>query len=192
MLANSFDNLAQNLQLVDSLKAEVSFLFGNSTVKPISHTPEKKQPEQFRDEIFKPRKVGNQSLTDVKYKGDWMRRPVSDDEIAWLAKLLVWSSCWLNDILGLNQVETNDSAPKWSYVDMSNDVANAYGPVDGIKMVLCGIGYWLVAAGGTALKLMKKHGWRVNLRVLASKKIVMVLLVSALFGILKKCYTKCR
>ncbi|WCJ25862.1 hypothetical protein M5689_007719 [Euphorbia peplus] len=187
--ANSGDNLTQNLQLVDSLKAEVSFLFGSSTVKPVSYTPpEKIHHELLRDEVFKPRKVGNQSLVDVKYKGDWMRRPVSDDEIAWLAKLFVWLSSWLNDTLGLNQVERNDTAPKWSYVDVSNDVANVCGPVDGLKMVIYFVGCWFVAMGGTTVRLMRKHGLRVNLRMLASKKIVMVLLVSALFSILKRSF----
>ncbi|XP_065857812.1 uncharacterized protein [Euphorbia lathyris] len=186
--ANSGDNLAQNLQLVDSLKAEVSFLFGSSTVKPVSHAPESKQHELLRDDIFKPRKVGNQSLVDVKYKGDWMRRPISNDEIAWLANFLVWLSSWVNDMLGLNEVESSDISPKWSYVDVSNDVANVCGPVDGLKMVLYFVGYCFVAIGGTTVRLMKKHGLRVNLRMLASKKIVMVLLVCAIFSILKKSF----
>ncbi|KAJ9147688.1 hypothetical protein P3X46_029818 [Hevea brasiliensis] len=186
--ANFSDNIAHNLQLIDSLKAQVSCLFGGCTVKPISFTPQKKQREQLRDEIFKPRRVGNQALADVKYKGDWMKRPISDDEVAWLAKLLVWLSSWLNKNLGLNQAQNSDRGPKWSYVEVSSEVESVCGPSETMKMVLCAIGSWFIALGATTVRLMRKHGLRINLRILASKKIVMVLFMSALFSISRKAF----
>lgn len=186
--AISGDNLVRNLQHIDSLKVHMSCLFGGHTVKPVSFTPETKQHLQSRDEIFKPRRVGNQALADVKYKGDWMKRPISDDEVAWLAKVLVWLSSWLNESLGLNQTESCNVDPKWSYVEVSTDVGNVCGPTETMKMVLCAIGSWFLMLGGTVVRLMRKHGLRVNLRMLASKKMVLVLLIYALFSILKKTF----
>uniref|UniRef100_A0A2C9WD28 Sphingomyelin phosphodiesterase 4 n=1 Tax=Manihot esculenta TaxID=3983 RepID=A0A2C9WD28_MANES len=186
--ANSGDNLAHNLQLVDSLKAQVSCLFGGYTVKPISFTPETKQPEQSRDEIFKPRRVANRALADVKYRGDRMKRPISDDEVAWLANLLVWLSIWLNENLGLNQEDNNDGGPKWSYVEVSSEVENVCGPSESMKMMFFAISSWFLALCGSAVRLMRKHGVRINLRILASKKVVMVLFMSALFSVLKKAF----
>ncbi|KDP39898.1 hypothetical protein JCGZ_03429 [Jatropha curcas] len=186
--ANSGDNIGHNLQLIDSLKAHVSCLFGGYTVKPISFTPETKQGEQLRDEIFKPRRVGNQALTDVKYKGDWMKRPISDDEVGWLAKLLVYFSSWLNENLGLNRSESSDLSREWSYVEVSSEVESVCGPAETTKMVLCGIACWFLELGATVVRLMRKHGLRVNLRMLASKKIVMVLLLSIIFSLLKKAF----
>ncbi|XWS49709.1 hypothetical protein CRYUN_Cryun12cG0026500 [Craigia yunnanensis] len=55
--AISGDNLAHGLQLIDSLKAKVGYLFGGSVVKPIPFSPEMRQPLHFRDEIFKPEQL---------------------------------------------------------------------------------------------------------------------------------------
>ncbi|KAM2937873.1 hypothetical protein FF1_037724 [Malus domestica] len=187
LLAVSGDNGAHNLQCIDSLKAQVSCLFGGHTVKVLSFSPEPKQPPQPRDEIFKPRRVGNHTLADVKYKGDWMKRPISDDEVAWMARLLVEFSGWINERLGLNQSESSQADP--SYVEVSSDVVgNVFGLTDTMKAVLGAVGSWLVMLGVAVVKLMRKHGLRVNLRMLASKKVVMVLLLSAVYTILKKAF----
>ncbi|GAV72817.1 hypothetical protein CFOL_v3_16305 [Cephalotus follicularis] len=186
--AISGDSLAQNLESVDSLKAQVSCLFGGHTLKPFSVSPEVGQRQQSRDDIFKPKKVGNHALGEIKYKGDWMKRPVSDDEVAWLVKLLIWLSNWLNESLRLNQAESSGVAPKWSYVEVSNDVGNVYGPMDTMKAVLGAIGGWLFMLAAEVLGLMRKHGVRVNLRMLASKKVVMVLLIFILFCVLKRTF----
>lgn len=182
--AISGDNLAENLQCVDSLKAQVACLFGSDAVKQLSFSPEAKQPAQPRDEIFKPRKVGNYALADIKYKGDWMKRPISDDEVAWLAKLLVQFSCWLNEILGLNQAESSQVGSTHSYVVKvpSSDVL-------GIKAVLGAIGSWILMVGVEVVRLIKKCGLRVNLRVLASKKVVMVVLLVVVYSVFKSFWT---
>ncbi|KAK4843967.1 hypothetical protein QYF36_014863 [Acer negundo] len=180
--AISGGNLAQNLEYVDSLKSHVSCLFGGHAIKPIPFSLEVEQ-QQSRDEIFRPKRVGNHALADIKYKGDWMKRPISDDEIAWLVKLLIWSSDWLNESLGLNQPESNCViGPKWSYVQVSGEIeGKVYGPKETMKKILYAIRCWL-------LTVMRKHGIRVNLRMLASKKIVTVLLLFAVFSILKKAF----
>lgn len=187
--AISGDNGAENLQCIDSLKAQVGCLFGGHIVKALSFSPEAKQPMQHRDEIFKPRRVGNHTLGDIKYKGDWMKRPISDDEVAWLAKVLLMFSDWLNECLGLNRTESSQADPTWSYVEVSSDVlGNVCGPADTIKAVFGAVGSWLLMLGVAVVRLMRKHGVRVNLRMLASKKVVMVLLLSAVYSILSKAF----
>ncbi|CAL1401584.1 unnamed protein product [Linum trigynum] len=185
--ANSGVNYSQNLELIDSLKEQVSCLFGCYGVRSISFTPEKKQPaEQMRDEIFTPRKAGSYTFADVKYKGDWMKRPVSADEVAWLANWFVCLSCWLNETLGLDRAENGDASSKWSYVEVSSNAANIDGPTETMKTVLRAICSWLLMLVATVVGFMRKHGVRVNLRPLASKKVVTVLLLSALFSVVKK------
>lgn len=185
--ANSGDSLACNLQCIDSLKLQVSCFFGGHAVKRISFTPEVKHV-QSRDEIFKPRRVFNHASHNVKYKGDWMKRPISDDEVAWLAKFLVWLSSWLNENLGLHQAERSDVDPKLSYVEPPSDAGNVCGSTEIMKMTLCAVCSWFLMSGAMVVRLMRKHGARVNLRMLASKKIVMVLLACSVFRILKRVF----
>ncbi|XP_043703533.1 uncharacterized protein LOC122653670 [Telopea speciosissima] len=185
--AISSDNMPCNLQTLHSLKAQMCSLFGVPIGRTTPATPEVKPVQHTRDEIFKPRKVGNQTLADVKYNGDWTKQPISDGEVAWLARLLLSFSDWLNETLGLTLGETRHACLSWSYVDLADD---ELGKVDGLKkafrIVLCSVTYYLLVLALMIVKLMKLDGLQVNLRVLASKKIVMVLLVSALFGALKK------
>lgn len=186
----SGDNLAQNLQCIDSLKTQMSCLFGGHAIKPIAFSLEPEQQQQSRGEIFKPKRVGHHALADFKYKGDWMKRPISDDEVAWLAKLLIWLSDRLNEILGLNQPKNNsDVGPKWSYVEVSGDVVgNVYGPMETIKTAMYAIGTWLCMLVAAFVDLMRKHGVRVNLRLFASKKIIMFFILFAVFSVLKKAF----
>lgn len=187
--AISGDNLADNLKCIDSLKAQVSCLFGGGDmIRKLSFSPEAQQRSQSRYDIFKPRRVGNHTISEIKYKGDWMKRPISDDEVAWLAKLLVKFSAWLNESLGLNQEECSQEDRKWSYVEVSGDAGNVCGTTETVKVVFCAIGSWLLILGVAVVRLMRKHGLRVNLRMLASKKIVMVLLLSGVFSVLKNAF----
>ncbi|XP_010258836.1 PREDICTED: uncharacterized protein LOC104598460 isoform X2 [Nelumbo nucifera] len=184
------DNVANNLQTVGSLKAQMCCLFGGSVGDSRSFTPDIRQGQHQRDEIFKPRRIGNQPLPAVKYKGDWMKRPISDGEVAWLARLLVRLSDWLNESLELNHEESShEEVPSLSYVEVSNDEpVKVGGGKDALRMVLSCVAAWLVMVGSAVLRFMKIHGLRVNLRMLASKKVVMVFLVSFVFGVLKKAF----
>ncbi|KAH0645857.1 hypothetical protein KY284_033741 [Solanum tuberosum] len=181
------ENLSQNLQGLDRLKSELCQLFGGPIMNPLS-TPETVQCEYMRDEIFKPRSFANRAMVDIKYKGDWMKRPISDDEIGWLAKVLVKLSGWLNESLGLGQVESSQESPSWSYVDVSSDARSVCGPMEVIKVVLCSFISWLLMLRGAGVRFMREHGVRVNLRVLASKKVVVVLLVIAAFSLLRRAF----
>ncbi|KAK3039510.1 hypothetical protein RJ639_028092 [Escallonia herrerae] len=183
------DNLAHNLRCLDSLKAQIGCLFSGSILKSGSELAEARHCKQSRDDVFKPRMVGNYAMADVKYKGDWMKRPISNDEVAWLAKLLVALSAWLNDTLGLNQGESSHASPSWSYTEVSGDTGDVCGPTETIRVVLCSISTWLITVGGAAVDFMRKHGLRINLRMLASKKVVTVLLVVAAFNALGKAFS---
>ncbi|KAL3818241.1 hypothetical protein ACJIZ3_004146 [Penstemon smallii] len=171
----SGNNLAQNLQCLDSMRAQLGLLFGSSITKPTSQTPDSRLYQQSRDEMFKPRSFGNQFGSEIKYKGDWMKRPFSDDEVAWLAKLLVNISGWLNERLGLNlPVEsTNNASPSWSYVEVPSGVRSVT-----MKWVFCSLISWIVWLGNGG----------VNLRMLASKKVVVAVLIFAVFNFLKRAF----
>lgn len=186
MQATTRDSLGQNLQLIDTLKDKIGQLFGGNFLEPVDVGPKVDEPHHSRDEIFRPRRIGKQGLASIKYQGDWMKRPVSDDEIAWLAKLLVQLSDWLNEAIGLDRAETAVDSTKPSYVELTAHDASVCGPVDTVKMLLWAVGSWLLVVSRALVSLMRKHGLRVNLRILASKKIVMVVLVSALFAVLRR------
>ncbi|KAI3468980.1 hypothetical protein Pfo_025643 [Paulownia fortunei] len=182
----SGNNLSQNLQCLDSLKAQLSQLFGCHITKPSSGTPQLRHRQQSRDDIFKPRSFGNQIGAEIKYKGDWMKRPVSSDEIAWLASFLVNISGWLNEKLGLNRGDCNEGGRGWSYLEVQGGMRSVYGPTETLKVVFCSLLSWIMWLGEAGVQFMRTNGLRVNLRMLASKKIVMIVLVFAAFNLLKK------
>lgn len=181
------DNLARNLECLNTLKSQLGILCGCPILKSISR-PETTMSEHARDEIFKPRSFGNQTVADIKYRGDWMKRPISSDEIAFLAKLLVKLSAWINESLGLNTVDSSHSSPACSYVELSNDAGNVYGLAETTKVVLCSLLSWLGTLRWAGVKFMQKHGLRVNLRALALKKVVMMMLIIAALCALKKAF----
>ena len=75
-----------------------------------------------------------------------------------------------------------------SYVNVPGDAVNVSGLGETMKTLVCLIGSWLLMMGTTTRRLMRKHGLRVNLRVLVSKKVVMVLLLSVVFSVMKKAF----
>lgn len=182
------DNVVNNLQLLDSLKAKVGSLFGGYVLKSTSGTAEPRQCEKSRNEVFSPRVAGNFQVAGIKNKGDRMMRPISGDEVAFLARLLVTLSLWLNERLGLNQRESSMISPGWSYLEVSSNSSNVYGLAETMKLVLRSVFLWLIVVGREALKFMREHGLRVNLRMLASKKIVSVLLIIVGFSAVKRVF----
>lgn len=182
----SGNNLSQNLQCLDSLRAQLSQLFGGPISKSPSGTPQAKH--QSREEIFKPRSFGNQTGGEIKYKGDWMKRPASSDEIAWLASVLVNISGWLNEKIGLDRVDPNEGATGWSYLEVLSDVKRVHGTKETMKVVFsCFLSWvlWLCEAG---VQLMRRHGVRVNLRMLASKRVIAMILLFTIFNLFKRAF----
>lgn len=183
------NNLTQNLQRLDSLQAQLSQIFGGPIAKSQSGTPQSRhQKTQSREEIFKPRSFGNQMGAEIKYKGDWMKRPTSSDEIAWLASILVNLSGWLNDKVGLDRVDRNQGATSWSYLEVLSDVKSVHGTKETMKVVFCSFLSWVMWLLEVGVQLLRRHGLRINLRLLASKRIVAMVLVITLFNLLKRSF----
>ncbi|KAJ0437889.1 hypothetical protein HanRHA438_Chr16g0756701 [Helianthus annuus] len=188
----SHENLPNNLQLLSSLKSRMGCLFGGNIITNPTVLETGKQPEKSQHEIFRPRTAGNRPTTDIRYKGDWMKRPISKDEVAWLANLLVKLSGWLNDILGLNSRESGHVGPsRRSYVEVSGDTGtNVYGAKDTLRLVIRTLCCWVMMLGSVVVELMREHGVRVNLRILASKKIVTVVVMAIAFSTLRRMFSK--
>ncbi|KAL8136641.1 hypothetical protein V2J09_002642 [Rumex salicifolius] len=177
-----------SLQHIDLLKSQLCCLFGDRALKQSPSTPDKAPNQQSRDEIFMPRRVGNRSLNGAKYKGDWIRRPISDDEVAWLAKLLIHLSIYLNESLGLNQVGIPEN-PNCSYAELASDRGDdEHGPTESFKIVLSSLVSWLQMVRLVVIKMMVKYGIKINLRILASKKFIMLLLMFMVFSLLRKAF----
>lgn len=185
-------DVSHNLQALDSMRSQMNILFGDPIRKSL--TPilsEDTNDLLYGREVFTPKHpgVGKRTWADVKYKGDWMRRPISDTEVAWLARLLVGLSDWLNESLGLYQVGDYDSAGP-TYVEVGHDEPGTVGgPKEALYMMLALIGSWLGLFGHAVIKFMRMHRMRINLRVLASKKFVMVLVLYAVVSALKKAFS---
>ncbi|XXG66526.1 hypothetical protein AAC387_Pa06g0078 [Persea americana] len=195
--AFSGENLSQNLQKLDSLKAQMSCLFGGSVGKPSNlMIPEPMQDQHGRDEVFTPKHpgVGKRTWADVKYKGDSMKRPISDGEVAWLARLLVRLSYWLNENLGLDQQGegSSDPSPSGSFVEVSSDdTCHISGAKDALWVVLSSVGFWLVLFCHMVVNFMRKRRLRINLRGLASKKVVTIITAYVVFSVWKKVLGMC-
>uniref|UniRef100_A0A7N0VG90 Sphingomyelin phosphodiesterase 4 n=1 Tax=Kalanchoe fedtschenkoi TaxID=63787 RepID=A0A7N0VG90_KALFE len=185
--ATSGDSQSTGLKCIDSLKSQISYIFGNQVMSPKSVKENVHENINDRHELFKPRKVGKSTLGDVRYKGDWMRRPASGDEVAWLADLLVRLSAWLNENLGLNRpMQTEIRSVNISHVSKNN----IYGTKDTVKMVVSSVGSWLMILGLGMVDLMRKRGFRINLRLLASKKVLVVLFIVSALSVLRKCLSQ--
>nr|GMD74949.1 Sphingomyelin phosphodiesterase like [Ipomoea batatas] len=180
------DKLAQNFECLDTLKSQLVHLFG----APIMKKPISMSETTYCDEIFKPRSFGHRAVVDFKCKDDWMKRPICNDEIAWLAKLLMKFSGWINESLGLNQdmdISSHKGSPSWSYIELSSK--SMCGTTETMKAVLWFFLSWLICLSGAGVELMRKHGLQVNFRVLALKKVVMMLLIISAYFVLKKVFT---
>ncbi|KAM0935558.1 hypothetical protein DsansV1_C29g0213111 [Dioscorea sansibarensis] len=183
-------DVSQHLQVLGSIRAKMNFLFGEHLQKPDSLVVSKEA--HFipgRGDAFTPKYpgMGKRVWADVEYKGDWMKRPISDNEVAWLARLLIKLSDWLNDALGLDLAEEIDyaSGSGPTYVEVNPRVPVRV-PKEAAHLVVAFIASSCVLLAQTVLKFMRARRMRVNLRIFASKKLVMVLIVCVIIGKLMK------
>ncbi|ERN00158.1 hypothetical protein AMTR_s00111p00045560 [Amborella trichopoda] len=205
--SGSGEKLACTLQMFDSLKAQARVLFGaNVRVepgRPVSPAPQGHlvspsghahiagpacQGHHHREEVFTPKRPGieERGFSAIRYKGDWMKRPITQGEVAWLARLLVRLSDYLNEVLGLDRSGQvcNDAARPLVRIDT---VATSNGLSEvGLKEAFWMVLSWFVLLAQTPQKFLRGHGQRINLRILASKKIVILLLVFCILSALKK------
>ncbi|KAJ4777710.1 Sphingomyelin phosphodiesterase 4 [Rhynchospora pubera] len=171
-------DVSRHLQFLDLIKAKAKKLFGEQIAK----TPEKISPKESpanQKEYFTLRrpKVG-------KYKGDWMKRPISDTEVAWLAVVLIRVSDWLNQYLSLDgSVETDDVGP--TYVEVKgNEVRQITGPKEVLWLLLMLVFAWFGVMCNLVIGFMRRHGMKINLRFLASKRLVAFFVLSLLWPVI--------
>lgn len=169
----------QALQTLDSIKSQMKTVFqghierinGNSSLEKLHN-----QCHQVRGEVFTPKhpSLRKGSWADVKYKGEWMRRPISETEVAWLARILIRLSDWLNDALGLDCADAGGSSPAGAtYVQFDGNELNTVGGLkDAARMALGAVWSSMVLLGQAVLKLMRSRRVKINLRVFASKKLL--------------------
>ncbi|KIZ00357.1 hypothetical protein MNEG_7603 [Monoraphidium neglectum] len=112
---------------------------------------------------------------DLRYRGDWMLRPIASNEVGWLARLLVSISRSINSACALDGVPLRAPAP-------APAPAPGAAPAGGARRAGAAPGgqeqpetllqEWLLVA--------RRRGWRVNLRPLAEKQTLAWLLAAAL------------
>lgn len=131
---------------------------------------------------------------DVKYKGDWMRRPIESTEIACLVRVLVHLSDIIN--AGLDLYPDSDVPA----LDEGNDVVDqACNPETGnnltmtthnirdifLDLNLTKVIDWILRGVWSTLSLLlnciRGRGWRVNLRYLAKKPIALAVLLLIIY-----------
>ncbi|KAI5055602.1 hypothetical protein GOP47_0029123 [Adiantum capillus-veneris] len=119
---------------------------------------------------------------DVKYKGDWMRRPIESTEFAWLVRLLVQFSDTINKKLDLSQ---ECDVPALELVDqgMNGAAGNDLGlsmqgsPDTVLDFNLSKLAALLLCYVSSALSILvefvRGRGWRLNLRFLGKKPVAL-------------------
>ncbi|MCO5564935.1 hypothetical protein L7F22_018605 [Adiantum nelumboides] len=123
---------------------------------------------------------------NVKYKGDWMCRPIESTEFAWLVRLLVQLSDTINRKLDLSQ---ECDLPALELEDQDNNVTAVSN--HGLSMqsspdVVVDVNFakvaalilWCVSnAFSILVEFVRGRGWRLNLRFLAKKPIAVAALL---------------
>jgi hypothetical protein len=134
--------------------------------------------------------LGKTSLADAKTKGDWMMRPISDTEVGWLAVMLIRLSAWLNEILRLDGggADTTQAGPKYIKFH-SNELSRVGGPKDAARMILVNAWVLVVMMGQSILHFMRAHGMKINLRFLASKKLLTAAMLYAAFSVARNVFS---
>ena len=176
----------QALQTLDSIKSKMKRVFQGQIGRIHESTSSLEelhyQHQQARGEVFTPKhpSLGKSSWDDVRYRGEWMKRPISETEVAWLARILIRLSDWLNDALGLDGGDADDSpaAASTTYIQFDrNDLNTVGGPKDAAKIALVALCSVIVLVGQALLKFMRSHRVKINLRVFASKKLLLAAVV---------------
>uniref|UniRef100_A0ACD5WP53 Uncharacterized protein n=1 Tax=Avena sativa TaxID=4498 RepID=A0ACD5WP53_AVESA len=180
---------SQALQSLDLIKSRMKKIFQGRIEGTHRDTSPKglQQEQQGRGEIFTPKHpvLGRSKFSEVKYRGDWMKRPISETEVAWLARILIRLSDRLNDALRLGCDDGDDNPANPTYIKFDrSELTTIGGPKDAARMALVAVCSLLVLVGQALLKFMRAHRVKINLRVFASKKLLagLVLLYAMVAG----------
>ncbi|MCO5609327.1 hypothetical protein L7F22_063553 [Adiantum nelumboides] len=165
--------------------------------RSLSNSAMNTQPETYSMPLVQDegRALGRHTCFDVKYRGDWMRRPIESTEVAWLVRLLVRLSDIINDRLnlagevGLAAVRTSchklsdnsKGSPKLKFEEL-----NVAELLRASKHSVVNLSFFdlakemrafLLSCWGALCDQLQRHGWRVNLRFLGQKPVVVLMLV---------------
>ncbi|KAM0885681.1 hypothetical protein ACQ4PT_030181 [Festuca glaucescens] len=181
---------SQALQSLDLIKSRMKKVFQGriESAHRKNTSPEDLQHQHpGRGEIFTPKHplLGRSKFSEVRYRGDWMKRPISETEIAWLARILIRLSDRLNDALRLGCDDVDDSSARPTYIKFDWGELTAIGrPKDAARMALVAVFSLVALVGQALLKFMRAHRVKINLRVFASKKLLagLVLLYAVVVG----------
>uniref|UniRef100_A0A0E0R2G5 Sphingomyelin phosphodiesterase 4 n=1 Tax=Oryza rufipogon TaxID=4529 RepID=A0A0E0R2G5_ORYRU len=174
----------QSLQTLDLIKSQMKKIFREhiESSQPMNLVERECSQHHGRGEVFAPKhpRPWKHSLANV----NWMTRPISDSEVAWLASLLIRFSAWLNEILRLDRDDSDaiPTGPTNIKFD-GNELNGVGGPKDAARMVFTGACSLLVLVGQSILHFMRTHSIRINLRILASKKLLTAVMLYALFTV---------
>ena len=156
------------------------------------------QPENHQNDSLATRRVGLQrhSWQDVKYKGDWMRRPIESTEVALLARVFVRISDSINTALGLTtptvSVRVNEVPTAVTEEEQVQMVSDQPQPVEVVLPSSSGQSEIKFSEIVDLVKGMlwqilvilqleaRNRGWRVNLRFMAGKKFLVLSTVAVL------------
>uniref|UniRef100_A0A0A9DKQ8 Uncharacterized protein n=1 Tax=Arundo donax TaxID=35708 RepID=A0A0A9DKQ8_ARUDO len=177
----------QTFRTLDLIKSQTKKVFckfvGSYQPKCL---PREHNQHHGRNEVFAPKhpSLGKSSSADMKNKGDWMTRPVSDTEVGWLATMLIPLSARLNETLGLDNVVADATHTGLNYIKFDrNELTRVGGLKDAARMVLVGAWTLVVLVVQSILHFMRKHGIKINLRILASKKLLAAVMLYAVFSV---------
>ncbi|KAH7277142.1 hypothetical protein KP509_39G036000 [Ceratopteris richardii] len=145
----------------------------------------------FRNEA---KALGRHTCFDVKYRGDWMRRPIESTEVAFLVRFFVKLSDIINYRLKLEGQDDGQSTKMHDYDRFPHEEVNVSELLTKSKHTVVTLSIFdipkelkgfLLSCCAALRNQLRRHGWRVNLRFLAQKHIV-VLIVVVLVWLLKK------
>lgn len=147
------------------------------------------------------RALGRHTCFDVKYRGDWMRRPIESTEVAWLARLLVKLSDSINNKLDLVRCDDSQEAstsyegnpqmdvfpPEVRELNVTELLKTSRNPIVNLSFsdIAKEMRAFLLRCWIVLCVQLRRQGLRVNLRFMARKPAVVFLLL-LLFWMLKR------
>ncbi|KAL5231224.1 hypothetical protein ABZP36_030000 [Zizania latifolia] len=176
------DDAMQSLQTLDLIKSQLKKIFRKhiESSQPKNFPDGEHSQHHGRGEVFTPKhpRPWKHSLANV----NWMTRPISDSEMAWLARLLIRFSGWLNEALRLDCDDSDAILASPTNIKFDqNELSGVGGPKDAARMVFIGACSLLALVGQLILHFMRTHKISINLRIIASKKLLTAVMLYAMF-----------
>ena len=190
-------DIMKALERLKQAGGKVFDFHASNTIMPFH--PQPQVPSQIETET---RSLGRHTCFDVKYRGDWMRRPIESTEIAWLARILVKLSDFINYRLGFNAVSLSEPCDEHEEALLQEERPNLSTQMDALSTEVRDVDVPKLIKTSTyfasemkdflsrcwvfLVVYMRRHGWRVNLRVLARKPLVVMFLLLLFCWIVKR------